>query len=713
MSFTPNINQVLLIDTIACRIAEHPAAPGIPYGQEGRAAVVYQLHIPGNRAVALKVFKPRYRLPALVSLAEQIAPFAQLPGLQVCRRTVLTPQRHGGLLKQYPDLTYAVMMPWITGPTWMQVLLEKTPFTPEQSLTLARSFAGILAGMEQRDLAHCDLSGPNILLPQLAGGKDIALVDVEGLYGPGLKQPRDIMSASPGYAHQSTPGGVWGTEADRFAGAVLLAEMLGWYDARVRDQAVGDPGYFAAREVQQPSERYDILIAALREQWGEAVTRLFERAWRSETLWDCPTFGEWLVVLPESRHSSVTVNRTEPGSERRIRTQLQQAQTLEEEGRLAEALDTYRQVIAFLPAGHVLADELELVAQDLESRLATPAAATSSETELVQLFTNGAAAYDRGHWQEAQELLSEVVRRSPQFALDGQSAHTLLAEVERRLTGQQRKLPLWAWFAGLVVLILIGIIGFALRQSPLFSKPIPTGTPTLTLTTIPTDTLMATQPPTATRAPTRTLVPPIRSTSTASLPALTPTREATLTSTPLPRPITPKLTGPAQGSNSKNPVTFSWSGSLASGQVFVVNARSVRTGKILQSSGVYQTSWVAEISGEDYGEWRWTVFVIGGGKTLATSAEGMFWFDPLPGVSGAEPVETLPPETRPTPTVYHGCQSSILPTSPTVSQTTSVGGWLIWSFLFGLVSITGIPIVEFITKAQRTGIDKDANEPKD
>lgn len=648
MPFTPNIDQSLLIDNVTCRIAEHPAAPGMPYGQEGRAAVVYQLHIPGNRAVALKVFKPRYRLPALVSLAEQITPFTQLPGLQVCRRTVLTPQRHSDLLKQYPDLTYAVMMPWITGPTWMQVLLEKTPFTPEQSLTLARSFAGILAEMEQRDLAHCDLSGPNILLPQLAGGKGIALVDVEGLYGPGLKQPRDIMSASPGYAHQSTPGGVWGTEADRFAGAVLLAEMLGWCDARVRDQAVGDPGYFAAREVQQPSERYDILITALREQWGEAVTRLFERAWRSETLWDCPTFGEWLVVLPESSHSPARANRTE-GSERQMRTQLQQAQALEENGRLAEALDIYRQVVAFLPAGNVLADELELVVQDLESRLATPAAAaTGSPTELIQLFTNGAAAYDRGHWEEAQELLSEVVRRSPQFALDGQSAHTLLTKAERQLADQQRKLSPWAWFAGLVVLILIGTIGFALRQSPLFSKPIPTGTPTLTLTTIPTDTLMATQPPTATRAPTRTLVPTIRPTSTASLPALTPTREATLTSTPLPRPVTPKLTGPAQGRSFQNPVTFSWSGVLASGQAFIVNARSVPTGKVIQSPAIYRTDWVATLPAEDYGEWRWTVSVVGNSKTLVTSSEGMFWFDPLPGSGEPAPTEP-PPVTREAP----------------------------------------------------------------
>lgn len=73
MPFQPQVNQELTIDNVTCWIAEHPAAPGIPYGQEGRQAVVFQLAAGANRR-ALKVFKPRYRLPEMVSLAERIAP---------------------------------------------------------------------------------------------------------------------------------------------------------------------------------------------------------------------------------------------------------------------------------------------------------------------------------------------------------------------------------------------------------------------------------------------------------------------------------------------------------------------------------------------------------------------------------------------------------------------------------------------------------------
>jgi len=48
MPFQPQVNQELTIDNVAYRMAEHPAAPGIPYGQEGRQAIVYQLAAQGG-----------------------------------------------------------------------------------------------------------------------------------------------------------------------------------------------------------------------------------------------------------------------------------------------------------------------------------------------------------------------------------------------------------------------------------------------------------------------------------------------------------------------------------------------------------------------------------------------------------------------------------------------------------------------------------------
>jgi hypothetical protein len=248
--------------------------------------------------------KPRFCTPALVAQAEKLAAFAGLPSLQVARRTVLTPDSHADLLRREPDLTYAVLMPWVEGPTWQEVLLEKRPLTPQQALMLAHALAEILSQMEQHGIAHCDLSGPNVLQPALtpafgspspvgrgARGEGVALVDLEGLYAPGLGRPEALSSGSAGYAHRQAVGGLWGPQADRFAGAVLLAEMLGWCDPDVVQAAWGE-SYFEPAEMQRETARYQTLAAALARRWGEGVARLFERAWRSESLLDCPTFGE-------------------------------------------------------------------------------------------------------------------------------------------------------------------------------------------------------------------------------------------------------------------------------------------------------------------------------------------------------------------------------------------------------------------------------------
>src|SRR5436305_9268720 len=98
----------------------------------------------------------------MVGLAKRLAFFSDMPGLQVCNRTVLTPQYHATLLRENPDLLYSVMMPWVDAPAWVEIMVQRRELSAEQSLSLARSLAVVLAGMEQEGLSHCDLSGPNI-----------------------------------------------------------------------------------------------------------------------------------------------------------------------------------------------------------------------------------------------------------------------------------------------------------------------------------------------------------------------------------------------------------------------------------------------------------------------------------------------------------------------------------------------------------------------
>ncbi|MEI6776387.1 MAG: hypothetical protein WCK70_05770 [Chloroflexales bacterium] len=373
MPFRPTPGDKLTIDETVYRVAEHPSALGMAYGQEGRQGIVFQLFADNGRPAALKLFKSRFRAPALVAQAQQIAPYTAIAGLEVCARTVLSPIRYADLIRQHTDLSYAVVMPWVSGPTWLDVILSRQTLTSTQSLSLARSLALLLATMEERRLAHCDLSAPNLLLPGLLAPPaqpSVALVDVEQLYGPGLDRPEALPGGSAGYAHRTAPAGLWSPVADRFAGAVLLAEVLGWCDARVR-AASSEESYFDPEDVQRPGQRVDVLHAQITQRWGARVAHLFQRAWESETLADCPTFGEWLVALPDTVTDDAPAPTgvptgsasTQPDT---VRTLLELAAMLRGQGNRDGAITTYRQALGMLAPSDGTRYEIQLLIADVE-----------------------------------------------------------------------------------------------------------------------------------------------------------------------------------------------------------------------------------------------------------------------------------------------------------------------------------------------------------
>jgi WD40 repeat protein len=287
MPFRPTIKTSIQLNGSTYHFSEHPAAKGMPYGQTGRRATVYQVKN-GADLNALKVFTKAFRSHQIEGGAKRIADFATLSGLQVCARLVLTRQNHRHLIEEQPDLEYAVLMPWVQGLTWQEIMLARQPFTQAQSLDTARHFVNILAAMEERGLAHCDLSGPNILLEDTL----VNLVDVEDMYGSGLEKPEKLPGGSAGYAHKTAAQGLWSAEADRFAGAVLIAEMLGWCDERVRRVGVGEQ-YFDAGELQIGCDRYNLLLSVLTQRYGHALAESFTSAWYSKRLEDCPRFVDW------------------------------------------------------------------------------------------------------------------------------------------------------------------------------------------------------------------------------------------------------------------------------------------------------------------------------------------------------------------------------------------------------------------------------------
>lgn len=358
---------------------------------------------------ALKVFKSRFRVPRLVELSTRLAPFASMAGLRVCERRVLTPQDHGDLLAAEDSLVYAALMPWIDGRTWMELILERALLSPAASLSLARGFLDVLARMEQRGMAHCDLSGPNVTV-----GEDlrVELVDVEQLHGPGLLPPDDMFAGSPGYAHPHLGEDAWSACSDRFSGAVLAAEMLGWCDPAVAEAASSE-SFFEPDEMGVDNQRFRLLCGFLETRWGAPAARLFERAWFSESPSHCPSFGEWLVALPgempgsaDSSESSCSggtpagaapppadadpagdAGSSGPAAPRpepltadpgpapfaSAPRGMEQGRVLEEAGDLPAALEAYREALAESAPDSAHARELALIVQQLEAQVPAPA----------------------------------------------------------------------------------------------------------------------------------------------------------------------------------------------------------------------------------------------------------------------------------------------------------------------------------------------------
>jgi formylglycine-generating enzyme required for sulfatase activity len=398
MPYVPELGDSLTIGVTRYEIADDPAAPGTPLRRAGQQSVIYLLRSPDGARHALKVFEPRFRTGRLAGVSERFADLAGLPGLQVCKRTVLTPSSHPALLRQHPDLTYAVLMPWVEWPTWADVLQSKSDasakITAAQSLRLARSLANILTALDERGVAHCDLSASNVMLPGLRRSGDswvetdadspVALVDVEQMYVPGIDRPGMVSPGSPGYLPRGATEIPWGPNGDRFAGSVLLAEMLGASDADVRESAWGD-SYFDPAEMQVEDERYKCLRLVMRERWGKRVSALFKHAWQG----DPPTFGEWSVTLPESAPAEGpgSGTLTLKGNEAVISALADLGRQLERDGDLHGALAAFRQAHSYSTPESNRALEVTRRLRAVEARVAeqtAPAAIVAAPIVVAQ-----------------------------------------------------------------------------------------------------------------------------------------------------------------------------------------------------------------------------------------------------------------------------------------------------------------------------------------
>jgi hypothetical protein len=246
--------------------------------------------------------KSQHRDPALVSICASLDRLKNRPGLAVCERLCLSPDVAGSTIKEFPTLEYAVLMQWVRGLSWFDNLCQRS-FRPSQSesLKLAANLARIIAGLEADGIAHCDLSAANVLFDP--NSQQVELIDLEDLFTPGSIPPQAIPCGTPGYQHLTSPEGQWHARGDRFAGAILLCEMLGWYESAVRAACYGE-SFFLPAELQQPScPRLEVLTAAI-SRHHPAFGSLLRRAWFSRSLDECPSLAQWSQVFTAAQSPS-------------------------------------------------------------------------------------------------------------------------------------------------------------------------------------------------------------------------------------------------------------------------------------------------------------------------------------------------------------------------------------------------------------------------
>jgi hypothetical protein len=269
-------------------------ADEMAFARQGRKARVFKLRAPDGSMYALKTFYRGFSLPEYVPLTTALQAFADIDGLRSCRRRVIDEAEAVSIGE--PGLTYAILMPWVEGVAWAGVVEARFPLAARTCLAMAVQTSTILARMEARGLTHADISSSNVLVTSAEGGPRVELIDVEDMYHEAFGPLPYVPDGSPGYAHPRHQGrGCRNRHGDRFAGAILLTEMLIWPEMAVR-QSAADVSVFEPHELCRGGPKFELARMLLSAQ-SERVAHLFERVWDSPGPSSCPRLADWADAI--------------------------------------------------------------------------------------------------------------------------------------------------------------------------------------------------------------------------------------------------------------------------------------------------------------------------------------------------------------------------------------------------------------------------------
>lgn len=302
--FNPSVGMLFHVGPIYFEFMPHPLFPDdndTVYVIEGGEALIYQIrNVATQDLYALKVIKPGYRSNHIAYVAAALLYYTDIPGLSMQNRICLTATNFPDVIEEFPELEYATLMPWFKGKTWAGLIIDQAAsaqYTVQQACRLAAIIANILWHLEFRHMAHTDIAGGNILLS--TDLQQVQLLDFEGMYIDGAPAPKLYSQGSPGYQHPHLgPHGQWCPEGDRFAGAVLLTEVLTWWNPRLRALVADDAeSLFRPEEIQVMDTPCWHEVRNTLWSIRPELLYLFDQAWTSSNLSECPEFSVWSNTL--------------------------------------------------------------------------------------------------------------------------------------------------------------------------------------------------------------------------------------------------------------------------------------------------------------------------------------------------------------------------------------------------------------------------------
>lgn len=295
--FRPAPNQSLSLFGEQFIVQPHQQQPAMTYAAEGKAALVYKLKRRSGHVYALKVFKKQFRSAELIRTADRLRKLQSYEGLRAAERQVVEDSEKAA--QEYPELLYAMLMPWIAGTTWNDLLIKagrhQTAYDANTALQLCRRFLAVMQGLESSGIAHTDIAPGNVIVNTQP--VDVQLLDLEDVFIPGFPPPAVLPRATPGYDHPAANGHTtWSPEGDRYSAAVMAAEMLLLPCSKLAATAT-DAGLFGGnRTTPQGKARFPDAYQCL-ESISPAFAQAFKQVWNAKAVKECPKLDELRATL--------------------------------------------------------------------------------------------------------------------------------------------------------------------------------------------------------------------------------------------------------------------------------------------------------------------------------------------------------------------------------------------------------------------------------